>query len=70
MNEEVTRKMMKKEAEARIKMLNLHPNAVREFVKDGKVNRSDYAKVGPIVGGALFWLTDEEKAMVKAIEDK
>ena len=70
MNEEVTRELMKKEAEARIKMLNLHPNAVHEFVKEGKLNRSDYRKIGPLVGGALFWLTGEEKAMVKAIEDK
>lgn len=41
MNEQITREAMKKEAERRIKMLNLHPNAVQEFIEEGRLNRSD-----------------------------
>ena len=41
MNEQITREAMKKEAERRIKMLNLHPNAVQDFIEEGRLNRSD-----------------------------
>lgn len=50
------------EAEARIKKLNLHPNAVREFIEEKKLNLSER--------GILFWLNDEEKQMVRTWEDE
>lgn len=72
MNEQITREAMKKEAERRIKMLNLHPNAVQEFIEEGRLNRSDRTRIvspfgNPLIG-ALFWLNDEEKQMVAQIE--
>lgn len=45
MNEQITREAMKKEAERRIKMLNLHPNAVQEFIEEGRLNRSDRTRI-------------------------
>ncbi|WP_370838075.1 hypothetical protein [Megasphaera sp.] len=72
MNEQITREAMKKEAERRIKMLNLHPNAVQEFIEEGRLNRSDRTRIvspfGKQLIGALFWLNDEEKQLVAQIE--
>lgn len=72
MNEQITREAMKKEAERRIKMLNLHPNAVQEFIEEGRLNRSDRTRIvspfGKHLIGALFWLNDAEKQMVAQIE--
>ena len=72
MNEQITREAMKKEAERRIKMLNLHPNAVQDFIEEGRLNRSDRTRIvspfGKHMIGALFWLNDEEKQMVAQIE--
>lgn len=48
------------EAEKRLKVLNVHENVLNEF-KKGKLNRSELM-------GALHWLNDEEKAMVKEFE--
>ena len=60
MNEQITREAMKKEAERRIKMLNLHPNAVQDFIEEGRLNRSDRTRIvspfGKHMIGALFWL--------------
>ena len=50
------------EAEARIKKLNLHPNAIKEFMEGRKLNLSEK--------GILFWLNDEEEQMVRAWEDE
>jgi hypothetical protein len=49
------------EAEKRIKMLGLHPNAVKEFIEEKKLNLSDR--------GILFWLTDVEQQMIREWED-
>ena len=49
------------EAEKRIKMLNIHPNAVKEFIEEKKLNLSEK--------GILFWLADEEKQMIREWED-
>lgn len=50
------------EAEKRIKMLNLHPNAIKEFKEGHKLNLSEK--------GILFWLNEEEEKMVRAWEDE
>ena len=49
------------EAIKRLKMLNLHPNVLKDF-KKGVINRSDSM-------GALYWLNDNEKFMVKQFEE-
>ena len=49
------REKMKEEALKRMKKLELHYNAIRDFKKkDSVINKSETM-------GSLFWLTDEEK---------
>lgn len=50
------------EAETRIKKLNLHPNAVKEFVEGRKLNLSER--------GMLFWLNEDEEKMVRLWEEE
>lgn len=57
---DATKEMMKKEAISRMLRLGLHPNAVQEFKEEDKLNRSE----GP---GLLYWLTDEERQIVKKV---
>ena len=59
----VTLKEKKTEAIARMKMLKLHENPIREFEKENKLNLSEH-------GGMLYWLSDEQKAMVKDFEEE
>lgn len=58
---ETSRKKMKEEAVSRLLKWGLHPNVVREFKEEDKLNRSE----GP---GLLYWLTDEEQQIVKRFE--
>ena len=60
---EITREEMVKEALDRMKLLRLHQNAVREFRDEGKLNLSG-------VYGALYWLNDEQKKLVRDWEEK
>ena len=58
------REVMKEEAIKRMKKLGLHYNVIRDFSKkDCVLNKSETM-------GSLFWLTDEEKEIVKKIEDE
>ena len=58
------REKMKEEALKRMKKLELHYNAIRDFKKkDSVINKSETM-------GALFWLTDEEKKMVEEVENE
>ena len=61
---EEMRMAQKNEAIERMKILKLHPNAVREFVDEGKLNCSENGM------GALFWLSDEDAKYVRAMEEK
>lgn len=56
-------KREKKVAEAveRMKMLKMSQNVIREFATENKLNLSEGI-------GALYWLDDEEKAMVAEFE--
>ena len=54
---------MLKEALERMLLLELHPNAVREFEKEGKLNLSERF-------GALFWLDEAQEKMVREWEKK
>lgn len=54
---------MKMEAMRRLEMLKIFPNAVREFKKKERVvNKSEGY-------GALYWLDEEEKEIVKKFEE-
>lgn len=54
---------MKKEALWRMKSLKLHENVICEFEKEDKLNKS-------FAFGILYWLTEEEKQLVKEWEEK
>lgn len=77
--EQKMKEMMKKEADKRIKILIPNPNAIREFIEKGILNKSErttgrvYMGDGSIkacTAGALYWLNDEEVQLIKKIEEK
>lgn len=51
------------EAIKRMKLLKLHENPIKDFEKDGTINKSEH-------GGILYWLDDKENELVKAFEEK
>ena len=51
----------KQEAIARMKLLKLHGNVIREFEKEGIVNLSEN-------GGFLYWLNGDQQAIVDEFE--
>ena len=53
----------KQEAIERMKMLKIYSQAIKEFEKDNVINVSEH-------GGILFWLDNEQQAMVKRFEEK
>lgn len=57
----MTREEKKLEAINRMKLLNLHDNVIREFRDEDKLNLSEN-------GGFLYWLDDEQKAIVDDFE--
>lgn len=62
MEKTILKEEMRAEAIARMKMLHLHENVIREFEQEGKLNKSEH--------GALYWLTQDEKRHVKQFEDQ
>ena len=60
----VSREIKKQEAIKRLKALNIIDDAINQFEKDDIVMVSE-----PPFGG-LYWLTDEEKEMVREFEEK
>lgn len=50
------------EAVARMKLLGILKNPIKEFKNDGVINRSENV--------VLYWLDDEEKQMVADFEKK
>lgn len=58
----------KVEALLRMKKLDLHENAIREFKEEGKLNLSEGAKVFDVPVGVLYWLNEEEQKMVDEFE--
>lgn len=55
--------LQRQEAIKRMKMLKLHPNAIREFSNDNVINLSEGY-------GALYWLDDTQKELVAKFETK
>jgi len=58
------------EALLRMKKLNIHENAIREFEDEGKLNLSEGVRIYGARVGVLYWLNDEERKMVKAWEEE
>ena len=59
------------EALLRMKALNIHENAIHEFRSEGKLNRSERQMLNGLVPvGVLYWLDEEETAMVKEWEQE
>lgn len=57
------KKVQRCEAINRMKLLKLHPNAIHEFLNEGKLNKSEGK-------GILFWLDDDELEFVKEFEKR
>lgn len=57
------REKQENEAIERMKLLELHPNVIREFQEDKIINKSELI-------GFLYWLDDDEKDFVKSFEAK
>lgn len=55
------RKKQKEEALRRMKALDLHENAIKEFKEEGKLNKSESI-------GFLYYLNDEEEEMIREWE--
>ena len=53
---------IKDEAIKRMKLLQLHPNVIKEFQDENKLNRSEFCK------GILYWITDEEQQLVNEFQ--
>ena len=60
----VTREKKKEEAIKRMKALNIIDNAINQFKKD------DIVMVTEPPFGALYWLEDDEKEMVRKFEEE
>lgn len=55
---------VKDEAIKRMKLLQLHPNIIKEFQAENKLNRSEFGK------GILYWLTDDEQQIVNEFQNE
>lgn len=65
----VTKEEMKTEALKRLEKMGLHPQVILDF-KEGVLNRSDRAGLLRNPFGALFWLNEKEKKIVRKVEEK
>ena len=63
MIEYASKEELKEQALKSMKLLHLHKNVINEFKEDQTLNRSEYF-------GALYWLTDEQKKIVKEFEEE
>ncbi len=57
------REQQKAEAFKRMQILELHPNAINDFLYCDLINKSELC-------GILFWLDEEEQEIVKSFEDE
>lgn len=67
---EATREEMKAEAIARMKMLGIVGNAIREFEQKEKLNYSDRTVIGKTRVGVIYWLDDRMQALVQLWEQR
>ena len=61
----MTRQEMKAEAIKRMKMLNLHPNVIKDMLLDEEI--LNYSE-GPL--GGIYWMEETQLERVKEIESK
>lgn len=59
----MNKEQQKQEAIARMQMLKLSPNIIKEFEKDGIVNLSEN-------GGILYWLDSDQQAIVDEFQSE
>ena len=59
----MNKERQKQEAIERMKLLELYPNIIKEFEKDGILNMSESE-------GFLYWLNSDEQAIVDDFENK
>ena len=67
----ITKEQMRKEAIARLKILQkkgLHPNVLREFETEGKLNYSERVSFGGAAAGILYWMDAAPELMEKVRE--
>ena len=57
------REKQKNEAVERMNELNILDQTIKEFKKEGKINKSEF-------GGILYWLDEEEMSKVKEFEEE
>lgn len=57
------KRLQKLEALKRMERLGLHPNVIKEFRTEGKLNISENK-------GVLFWLNDKQKEIVREFENE
>ena len=67
-NDMIITEAQKMEALLRMKKLDLHENAIKEFKNEGKLNKSEPAWGNNV--GVLYWLDENERKMVKEWEKK
>ena len=60
----INKKLIKKEAIQRMKILMLHQNVIDDFINENKLNKSET----PL--GSLYWLDEKEIEMVKDFETR
>ena len=60
------------EAAERLRIMNLHPNVLKEFQKDGTRYYSERSIVGRQVCGILYWLRNRPEWMkkIRELEEK
>ena len=67
----VTKEKMREEAIARLKILEqkgLHPNVLREFEAESKLNYSERVNFGGAAAGILYWMDSAPELMEKVKE--
>ena len=57
------RELQVKEAVERMKLLELYPTVIKEFINEKVINKSEHI-------GILYWLDDDEKKFVKDFENE
>ena len=70
----VTREELKEaqytEALLRMRKIGFHPNVLKEFKEERKLNKSLTCKLGRAYIGKLVWLSEEEKDFIKEFEEE
>lgn len=66
----VSKEMKKAEAIKRMKKMGLFDEAIKQFEEDDLVNISEPQEMFGYKIGALYWLDDEQKRIVKVFEEE